>query len=363
MVDSASKCFWFSLIICAIFGQSRLIMYHFRYAALLLLLVGLSTACHMRPRQAFASLEVPAAPNYSQDRYWAALPWTQDSADLTPSGFTDRQGQSLADVFYLHPTTYTPKRGWTNWNGSVRDAELNTKTQGSAMKFQASAFNGVGRVFAPYFRQAHLHAYFSKDTASAKRAFDLAYGDVRQAFRYYLANHNQGRPIVLVSHSQGTTHAKRLLQEFFDGQPLQEQLVAAYVLGIAVKATDFEQLAPCQSEADLGCLISWRTFRRGYEPKRPTEPAVIVTNPLSWTTMTTYAPDSLNLGAVLRPFERVIPKAVDAQIQDDILWASKPKFPGSWLLWTRNYHAGDINLFYANIRENARQRVRAYLDQ
>ncbi|RMF04796.1 MAG: DUF3089 domain-containing protein [Bacteroidetes bacterium] len=317
----------------------------------------------MRPHQAFAALDVPAAPDYSQDQFWAALPWTRDSADLTPSGFTDRQGQSAADVFYLHPTTYTPKRGWTKWNGSVRDTKLNTKTQATAIKFQATAFNGVGRVFAPFYRQAHLHAYYTKDTASAKRAFDLAYDDVRQAFRYYLANHNQGRPIVILSHSQGTTHAKRLLQEFFDGTDLQEQLVAAYVLGIAVKETDFDQLPPCETDSDLGCIISWRTFKRGYNPKRPAVPEVIVTNPLLWTTATTYAPDTLNRGAVLRPFERVIPHAVDAQVYQDILWASKPKFPGSWLLWTSNYHAGDVNLFYANLRYNAQERVQVFLEQ
>ena len=53
--------------------------------------------------------------------------------------------------------------------------------------------------------------------------------DVKAAFQYYLEHYNNGRPIIIASHSQGTTHAKRLLKEFFDGTALQHQLVAAYL--------------------------------------------------------------------------------------------------------------------------------------
>jgi len=317
------------------------------------------SGCGSAPRSAYAPALEPLAPDYSQDQYWAALPWRQDEADLTPDGLTDRQAEAGVDVFYLHPTTYTGKKGDTNWNGPVQDAEVNSRTLEKPIKYQATIFNGAGRVFAPFYRQAHLKTYFTSDTASAQKAFELAYSDVRAAFQYYLDYYNQGRPIIIATHSQGTTHGIRLLQEFFDGKPLQEKLVAAYLIGILVENDDFQNISPCRDSLDTGCFCAWRTFKRGYEPKK-IYPKEVVINPLLWTAEKTYAPRHLNLGTVLVPFEKVRPGNTDAQVHGSILWASKPKFPGSFLLTRKNYHAGDMNLFYVNIRENARARVRAF---
>ena len=38
------------------------------------------------------------------------------------------------------------------------------------IKHHASVFNAAGRVYVPYYRQAHLNAYWSKDTTSAKKS-------------------------------------------------------------------------------------------------------------------------------------------------------------------------------------------------
>ena len=38
----------------------------------------------------------------------------------------------------------------------------------------------------------------------------------------------------------------------------------------------------------------------------------------------------------------------------------KPRVRGSRLVNIKNYHIGDYNLFYMNIRENVKQRVQAY---
>lgn len=317
-------------------------------------------SCRVHPKQAFAASDVTAAPDYSQDRFWAALPWINDAADMTPDGLINQQGNAKADVFFLHPTTYVGKSGEKLWNGPVRDAKVNERTQEGTIQYQASIFNGVARVFAPYYRQAHLHAYFTEDTLSAKRAFDLAYGDIRQAFQHYLKTHNRGRPIIIASHSQGTTHAIRLLQEFFDGKKLKEQLVAAYIVGIKVEQDNFNNLVPCRDSTDIGCYMAWRSFKRGFEPE--VQETAVVTNPLLWTTEETKAPAELNKGAILLPFRKVIPAAASAQVYGPILWVSKPKFRGSWLLRGNNYHAGDFNIFYLNVRENAELRTDVFLD-
>jgi hypothetical protein len=316
----------------------------------------LLAACSTGRQAGYQPDAAPAGPAYERDEYWAALPWKADAADLCPVGLTDGQAEAAADVFYLYPTRYTKRRKHQGWNAPLQDAAFNEEVQGSAIQFQASIFNGAGRVFSPYYRQAHLQAYFTQDTASARRALDLAYGDVRAAFEYYLEKYNEGRPIIIAAHSQGTTHAKRLLREFFDGQPLREQLVAAYLVGIAVEKEAFEAIPPCQDSLDTGCFVSWRTFRSGTPPRRPDD-RILCTNPLLWTTAEAYAPRELNLGAVLYPFEQLRPAATDAQVHGNILWAAKPRFPGSFLIRRRNYHAGDLNFYYRNVRENARARA------
>ena len=68
-------------------------------------------------------------------------------------------------------------------------------------------------------------------TTRPRAAFELAYSDVLRAFDYYLAHENHGRPFILASHSQGSLHALRLIQERLAGKPLQKQLVAAYLIG------------------------------------------------------------------------------------------------------------------------------------
>lgn len=326
-----------------------------------LLVLGVATACaSVKPKGHFQQQKVPVAPDYSQERFWAALPWRSDAADLTPDGLSDEQSAAAVDVFFLHPTTYVGKRGDTCWNGPVDDPALNLRTDESPIQFQASLFNGVGRVFAPYYRQAHLNAYFTRDTSSALQAFEVAYGDVKAAFLYYIEHYNQGRPFIIASHSQGTTHGQRLVRELIDGQPLQYQLVAAYLVGIPVNVNHFSSLRPCESPEDIGCLMSWRTWQRHHGPDGA--PGILVTNPLLWTTQPTYADASLNLGGVITPFSKIRPQVADAQIHESILWTKRPHFPGSIFYTRKNYHPGDFNLFYVNVRENARLRAKVFLE-
>jgi hypothetical protein len=88
--------------------------------------------------------------------------------------------------------------------------------------------------------------------------------------------------------------------------------------------------------------------------------ASYVTNPLSWTTMPTYISSEKNKGSILRDFNKMIPHTTDAQIHNGILWVNKPKFPGAIFYRSKNYHIGDINLFYMNMRENIEQRIFSY---
>jgi ABC-type phosphate transport system ATPase subunit len=68
----------------------------------------------------------------------------------------------------------------------------------------------------------------------------------------------------------------------------------------------------------------------------------------------------LNKGAILRNFNKIVPHAVNAQVHGNVLWSSKPDVPGKIFFTQKNYHIGDINLFYMNIRENVATRIRLF---
>ncbi len=308
--------------------------------------------------------ETQTAPDYSQLTYWAAHPDKTDEADRTPDkSIPDLQAEAEADVFFVHPTIYVgTEKGDDQWNAPVNDSKFNERVDESTILNQASIFNGAGRVFAPRYRQAHLDAYFTVDKENAKKAFALAYSDVRKAFKYYLEHHNNGRPIIIASHSQGTTHCGPLMKEFFDGKPLMKQLVAAYVVGIEVPGDYFESIPPCEKPEQTGCFCGWRTWERGYYPRNHNmDNNYVVTNPLNWKTDTTYATQTMNKGTILYRFKKPKKEMVDAQVSAGVLWVNKPKFFGSRFIKMQNYHIADYNLFYINVRENAILRVKAFL--
>ncbi len=285
-------------------------------------------------------------------------------ADQTPDpGLKDMQAGSAVDVFFLYPTTYTGAlRNQRNWNAAMDDARTNLKTDEGTVLFQASIFNGAGRVFVPRYRQAHLTVFFGKDTVSAQKALDLAYEDTKAAFDYYLKHWNRGRPFIIASHSQGARHAMCLLRDQVEGTALEKQLVAAYLVGWPVRSDFFKKLKPCTTPTQTGCYCTWRTWEKNYGRRKKSEPGIVCTNPLTWTIREgEYAPQSANLGGVIRPFGRIYPHIVDAEVYRGLLLASRPKFSGSFFFRRKNYHIGDLNLFYLNVRENAQARAAAFL--
>jgi len=298
-------------------------------------------------------------PSYDQPDFWAAHPWKKDPSDSLPDILQQASRDSLADVFFIHPTTYTHKR--KGWNASLDDAMLNAKTDYTSILYQASAFNQHARVFAPRYRQVHLSAFFHVNDIT-RASFDTAYSDVRQAFIYYLTHFNKGRPIIIAGHSQGGLMAERLLKEFFDGRPLMKQLVAAYIIGWPVPWGTFAGIPVCADPVQTGCFCGWRTLKVNYiAPYMKVEDAPsYITNPLSWDTTLNPVPAARNQGSVLRNFKAVIPHTTGAVIHGDVLWVDRPSFPGSAFFRRRNYHIADINLFYMTIRQNLEQRIFAF---
>ncbi|MCS7037722.1 MAG: DUF3089 domain-containing protein [Saprospiraceae bacterium] len=329
-----------------------------------LALAALAGCRSTRPTEAFSPDKAPLPPNYALLEHWAAHPQKTDAADRTPcGGKPDQQQTAYADVFFLHPTSYFGcRKRPVKWNADLNDSAINARTDSGAILHQATIFNTVGRVYAPRYRQAHLKAFYGRDTLNAAQALALAYQDVEAAFDHYLKHWHEGRPLVLVGHSQGAYLAMRLLRERIEGTPLHSQLVVAYLVGWPVRKDFIKKTPPCTSAEQFSCFCSWRTWRRDARRRLPPQPEVTCTNPLTWSTREgEYADRSLNSGAVLRNFCTIYPAATDAEVWQGYLLASRPRFPGSFLFTRKNYHVGDLNLYYLNVQQNVERRVEAFM--
>lgn len=323
----------------------------------------------IKPRKDFDEIVLPAQPDYSRPESWAALPDRKDNADVLPAGdFSDNQTDAPVDVFFLHPTTFYSRK---RWNQPINHSKANEITDKYVLRNQASVFNGSGRVYAPRYRQATLYSFLDEEGNGAK-ALELAYSDVKSAFEYYLEHYNEGRPIILASHSQGSRHGLKLLEDYFSGKRLLQQLVAAYLVGWGgVEAQTYERfpdIPVCESPDQTGCWMTWNSMGPDGDRSLVGESAVCV-NPLTWTSEGALAGRELNLGGLV--FRRgggepPVPDigVVDAQCVDGMLLVSRPKGKAySFMPMGRdNYHIYDYGLFYMNIRKNAQDRVAAYLD-
>ena len=339
-----------------------------RFLILSLLLV-IFISCNVSKRYyittPFSESTVPPIPDYSKNSSWGALPTMKDNADEVPDkSLRNGQDSAKVDVFFIHPTIFTSEpKGPNKWNADVNDKKLNDKTDETTILLQASVFNVSCKVYAPRYRQAHISAFYTQDKDAKRNALDTAYADVKYAFDYYMQHYNNGRPIIIAAHSQGTIHAARLLKEYFDGKPLQKKLVCAYLIGMPVPRDSFCCIAPCEDSTQTDCWISWNTFSKGFTPAYYNGGLnhAICTNPLNWNIDSTYCGYQKNDGGLLRKINHIYPNICDAQVYDGLLWIDKPDFKGSNLFDWKIYHILDYGLFYLNIRENVEQRCNAYL--
>jgi len=270
------------------------------------------------------------APDYSDMKSWAAHPLIHDPSDSVPGFLNGEKRNTSVDVFFIHPTTYIAYKPEYGLNASISDAAINKKTDDGTILFQASVFNGDCRIFAPRYRQANLKVFFAPEKAESQQALDLAYEDVKKAFQYYLDHWNHGRPIIIASHSQGTVHAIRLLQEFFDGKPLQKQLVCAYLVGYQIKKDAFKNIPIGTTATQTGCFVGWRSFKNGFYPKRrDKEPGNSqCVNPVTWDTTHEWSPKVLHRGVVGKNFNKLLfPRSTSCQVEPSlkILWVEPPK--------------------------------------
>jgi len=311
---------------------------------LLILLVGCKSTYKI---ESFSQSITPVKPNYQLKESWAVLP--SNTSELE------------ADIFYIYPTLMTSDKD-LRWNIAITDSIQNAKIINTAVRFQASAWANSGKIYVPIYRQAHLRAYFNFESGG-KEALTLAYSDVKAAFETYLKKYNKGRPIIIAGHSQGSTHARLLLKDFFDDKPLQKQLIAAYIPGIGFKKDEFKTIKLMTKPNETGGFVSWNTYKRNKLPKNYNKwyKGKVASNPITWDAAKhTKREDHKGF---LYSNGKLYKNALKIEVIDGMIWTTLPKFPHRlFAIFKKSYHVGDINLFWTDIQQNAELRVKNWLE-
>ncbi|AMO73295.1 DUF3089 domain-containing protein [Sphingorhabdus sp. M41] len=335
------------------------------------------------PDAEFTAQEVLENNVYANTDMWLARPELVkgNPALWLPQGYEDAE-PALADnekaaVFFVHPTSFLKK---DQWNAPLDDKESQARAR-IFLRGQASAFNAVGTVWAPRYRQATLGAFLT-EKPEGQRALDAAYQDVLAAFDYFVAEIPDNQPIILAGHSQGSLHLTNLLKDRVAGTPLANRVVAAYVAGWPVSAeTDVPEMGLdiCEAPDQTRCIASWQSFAEpadygrilkvydmtiGFNGQPRKETPILCSNPINGD-IGSSAMASANLGTLVPNDDlsdaTLVAGAVPARCDDrGFLLIGDPPEIGPYALPGNNYHVYDYSLFWTNIRADARRRMAAF---
>jgi len=308
------------------------------------------------------SAAAPAATDYSQAAHWLSLPATVKKVD----------------VFYLYPTAWQ-KAGPTDPDINEIDNASMLTGSNAAFARQATAFETVGNIYAPYYRQADAVYTLTLPTLEERERViaGIPTVDAVAAFDYYIKHFNNGRPFILAGHSQGSNVLLNILADYMKANPeVYARMVAAYVIGYSVTDAYLAKNPHLKFAAgpdDTGVIISYNTqspnVAKGVNPV-VLEGALVI-NPITWTRDETAAAASQGLGSFM-PVSGVfvqVPQYADAKIDtakgalicstadENAMHQLSSHFPPGV------YHSFDYPFYYYNLRANAANRVSKFLSR
>ncbi len=281
------------------------------------------------------------------------------------------------DVFYIYPTlagkAETPEMEWEN------DPKLQQKITGFANAQTYGIFGKKVRVFSPYLHQL---TYASVMKIMKKRPlpkaewkhFERGMKETVNAFRYYLKHYNQGRPYILLGHSQGSMDLYYLLKHCPEIS-VKNGFTVAYLTGLPHCRTeqigrDFgPRIRASQNADDLGVIAVWNTQNAQANAEFMAGKGCYCINPLNWRTDAVPAGRELHIRAYFYDYRtgkamekskmfgaRVDPArgVLIVDLPSDSVWDAKG-FMGKGI-----FHMNDIWFFAGNIRANAEHRVRLW---
>lgn len=320
------------------------------FALLMAFMMVMAYACKPQQRQ---QNEVEVAIDYSDTTYWYSC------GDTTKA----------ADVFYVYPTVSTISfvDNDSSWFADISLPEVREEANGN-QRFNKMLY-GEYNFYAPYYRQMIFEAY-SQPTPFLDSLAQIAAKDVDDAFQYYMAHYNHGRPFFLMGHSQGS----QLLIELLKRGMTEEQrqlMVAAYCFGYHVTAEELaaypQALRPATDSIMQG-LIIFNSVTDTTAISIASRGDVIGINPTTWTMTTDTIPAEFQLGMAkyneARDSVLIVPcptrtvlynhTTVCPDLDPEMVFipAYEQMFPKG------NLHFADSWLFGGNVLKNMRCRLR-----
>lgn len=214
---------------------------------------------------------------YAEPANWLCRPGVEGPCNqvatatiIAADGRQQRDGFRIAgdppvDCFYVYPTVSRDPGGNADAVAGPEEHEI--------VRQQLARFGNACRLYAPLYRQVTLTA-LQKLRAGEDISTDreMAYADVKAAWQHYIASDNTGRGVVLIGHSQGAGLLTRLIASEIDGEPVQDRLVSALLVGSTIEVPlrggfgDFRSIPLCASADSIGCVIAYSSFRADAPP-------------------------------------------------------------------------------------------------
>jgi hypothetical protein len=226
-----------------------------------------------------AAQQPSAAPNYTQDSTWLCLPGRSDPCSaplpttrLGPAGYGGSEPRPVAkdpplDCFYVYPTVSTDPGMNSDMKPAIEEKMVT--------EIQFARFSSVCRPFVPIYRQMTVSAIVAFTAgAEIRDSLALAYRDVLAAWRNYIRTRNNGRPFVLIGHSQGSLMLQLLIARVIENDPaIASRMKLAIIPGFNVLVPQgklvggtFKKTPLCSRPGETNCVITWASFREKNEP-------------------------------------------------------------------------------------------------
>ena len=305
------------------------------------------------PDQEFNDSEVIIPIDYNDEKNWAFRSDKHDFNRLIPKNYSiNNQKKINVSVFFIHPTTLFSSKKWNAdtshfFNNHIIDLFLEN---------QASVFAGITDLYVPHYREMHIYSY--TDTINGIKAFNIAYNDIETSFKYFLKNKKTDK-FIIAAHSQGTNHAKKLINEYiYTKVDLRSELIMSYLIGMDINKNEM-LIDLCQNPTQLNCFLNWRSFNESYYPNDWNYGENYISiNPITYTNDTLWS-DKKQHDGILFPNQKIfLKRSISVRNEKGLLWIN---FDNNLILNNfkkKSYHNADFNLFWVNIRQNLIKRLK-----
>jgi hypothetical protein len=304
------------------------------------------------------------------------------SVEISPIDYADTtywyslgDESHAADLFLVYPTvsTISYSDNDSSWFADISLPEVREEANGN-QRFNKMLY-GEYNFYAPYYRQMIFEAY-SQPAPLLDSLANIAAKDVNDAFQYYMAHFNHGRPFFLMGHSQGS----QMLIELLKNGMTEEQrqlLVAAYCIGYQITAEELtqypERLCPASDSTETGKLVIFNSVTDTTAICLVSRNDRVGVNPTTWTMATDTITAEFHLGMAkyndARDSVLIVPcpprtylyhhTTVCPDLDPEMVFipAYEQMFPKG------NLHFADSWLFGGNVVKNMACRLRHYSSQ